>query len=56
MIDMIDGYEERRLGPFANYLFEYGIVAQYTMHDTPYLNGMTEKYDDLHFFILFVVT
>jgi len=30
-------------GPFANFLKECGIVAQYTMSGTPHQNGVTER-------------
>ena len=30
-------------GPFANFLQENGIVAQYTMPDTPEQNGVAER-------------
>ena len=29
-------------GPFARYIQEYGIDAQYTMPDTPQQNGITK--------------
>ena len=38
-------YDEtgRNSGPFAIYLREYGIDAQYTMLDTPQQNGVAER-------------
>ncbi|RVW68066.1 Retrovirus-related Pol polyprotein from transposon TNT 1-94 [Vitis vinifera] len=38
-----DGSGEQRLGPFAKYLMECGIVSQYTMPGTPSQNGVSER-------------
>ena len=38
-----DGPGEQRLGPFARYLQECGIVPQYTMPWTPSQNGVFER-------------
>ena len=35
-----DGSDEQRLGPFAKYLIECGIVPQYTIPGTPSQNGI----------------
>ena len=31
------------MGPFAKYLQECGIIVQYTMHDSPKQNGVSER-------------
>ena len=31
------------MGPFAKYLQEYRIIAQYTMPDSPEQNGVSER-------------
>ena len=38
-----DGSGEQRLGPFARYFQECGIVPQYTMSGTPSQNGVAER-------------
>ena len=38
-----DGSEEQRLGPFAIFLKECGIVPQYTMSGKPSMNGVAER-------------
>ena len=38
-----DGSGEQRPGPFAKFLKECGIVPQYTMSDTPSMNGVVER-------------
>ena len=38
-----DGSGEQRLGPFAKYLMECGIVPQYTMSGTSSQNGVAER-------------
>ncbi|XP_025982670.1 uncharacterized protein [Glycine max] len=38
-----DGSGDQRLGPFARYLEEYGIVPQYTMPRSPNMNGVAER-------------
>ena len=38
-----DGSGEQRLGPFAKYLEECGIVPQYTMRGSPSMNGVAER-------------
>ena len=38
-----DGSGEQRLGSFAKYLEEYGIVPQYTMPGSPSMNGVSER-------------
>ena len=38
-----DGSGEQRLGPFAKYLEECGIVLQYTMPGSPSMNGVAER-------------
>lgn len=38
-----DGSSKQRLGPFARYLEECGIIPQYTMPETPSQNGVTER-------------
>ncbi|KAH9688238.1 Integrase catalytic domain-containing protein [Citrus sinensis] len=38
-----DGSGEQRLGPFAKYLAERGIVPQYTMPGSPNMNGVSER-------------
>ena len=38
-----DGSGEQRLGPFAKFLEECGIVPQYTMPGTPNMNGVAER-------------
>jgi len=38
-----DGSGDQRLGPFARYLEEYGIVPQYTMPRSPSMNGVAER-------------
>ncbi|KAL6338645.1 hypothetical protein AAG906_021462 [Vitis piasezkii] len=38
-----DRSSEQRLGPFAKYLMECGIVPQYTMPGTPSQNGVAER-------------
>ncbi|RVW15892.1 Retrovirus-related Pol polyprotein from transposon TNT 1-94 [Vitis vinifera] len=38
-----DGSGEQRLGPFAKYLEECGIVPQYTMPGSPSMNGVAER-------------
>jgi GAG-pre-integrase domain/Integrase core domain len=38
-----DGSGEQRLGPFAKFLEDNGIVSQYTMSDSPTMNGVTER-------------
>ncbi|RVW63854.1 Retrovirus-related Pol polyprotein from transposon TNT 1-94 [Vitis vinifera] len=38
-----DGSGDQRLGPFAKYLMECGIVPQYTMSGTPSQNGVAER-------------
>ena len=35
--------DEQALGPFARFLQEHGIVAQYTMLGSPYQNGVAER-------------
>ena len=36
-------YKGQRPGPFAKFLEEYGIVAQYTTPGTPQQNGVAER-------------
>ena len=38
-----DRSSEQRLGSFAKYLMECGIVPQYTMSGTPSQNGVAER-------------
>ena len=38
-----DGSGEQRLGPFAIFLKECGIVPQYTMLGKPSMNGVAER-------------
>ena len=38
-----DGSGEQRLGPFAKFLEECGIVPQYTMPGFPSMNGVAER-------------
>ena len=38
-----DGSSEQRLGPFAKFLEECGIVPQYTMSCSPSMNGVIER-------------
>ncbi|RVW92501.1 Retrovirus-related Pol polyprotein from transposon TNT 1-94 [Vitis vinifera] len=38
-----DGFGEQRLGPFAKYLMECGIVPQYTLPRTSSQNGVAER-------------
>ena len=38
-----DGSGEQRLGPFAKYLEECGIVPQYIMLGSPSMNGVSER-------------
>ena len=38
-----DGSGEQRLGPFAKYLEEWGIVPQYTMLGSLSMNGVAER-------------
>ena len=38
-----DGSREQRLGPFAIFLKECGIVPQYTMPGKPSMNGVAER-------------
>ena len=38
-----DGSGEQRLGPFAKFLEECGIVPQYTMPGSPSMNGVAER-------------
>nr|KAJ0209166.1 hypothetical protein LSAT_V11C400188070 [Lactuca sativa] len=38
-----DGSGEQRLGPFAKFLEECGIVPQYTMPGSPRMNGVSER-------------
>jgi transposase InsO family protein len=35
----------QHLGPFARFLQEHGIVAQYTMSGTPDQNGVAERHN-----------
>ncbi|RDY09883.1 hypothetical protein CR513_05695, partial [Mucuna pruriens] len=50
-----DGSREQRLGPFALFLRECGIVPQYTMSDKPSMNGVAKRrnrtFKDMSFFI-----
>ena len=41
--DRYDGSGEQHPGPFANFLEECGIIPQYTMSDSPSMNGMAER-------------
>jgi transposase InsO family protein len=38
-----DGSGEQRLGPFAKFLEDNGIVSQYTMSGSPAMNGVAER-------------
>jgi len=38
-----DGSGEQRLGPFARYLEECGIVPHYTMSGSPSMNAVAER-------------
>jgi len=41
--DKYDGSGEQRLGPFAKYLEECGIIPQYTMSRSPSMNVVAER-------------
>ena len=41
--DRYDSSGKQRLGPFARYLEEYGIVPQYTIPGSPSMNGVVKR-------------
>jgi len=45
--DRYDGSGKQRLGPFALFLKECGIVPQYTMPGKPSMNGVAERRNEL---------